>query len=183
MPMGYDANQVLLVNRVLRGEWPGDSAMTQMSRLLLAEAQALPGVESAAWVNSTPFVSTSSSDIFVAGIDSAARLGTFTYQATTADYFRTMRTRILRGRALGPKDRAGAPRVGVVSASMAAALWPGQVALGQCFRVRADTMPCTTVVGVAEDMIQRELTGRSAITSTSPSSRRRGRMGTGCCSD
>ncbi len=159
MPMGYDANHVLLVSRVLRGEWPGDSAMTQMSRHLLAEAQALPGVESAAWVNSTPFVSTSSSNIYVAGIDSTSRLGTFTYQATTADYFRTMRTRILRGRALGVADREGAPRVGVVSASMAATLWPGQEALGQCFRVRADTMPCTTVVGIAEDMVQRDLTG------------------------
>ena len=72
LPMGYDAEHVLLVTRVLRGEWPGDSAMTQMSRLLLAEAQALPGVESAAWVNSTPFVSTSASNIYVAGIDSVA---------------------------------------------------------------------------------------------------------------
>jgi ABC-type lipoprotein release transport system permease subunit len=40
---------------------------------------------------------------------------------------------------------------------MARALWPGQEALGQCFRVRADTVPCTTVIGVAEDMVQREL--------------------------
>jgi len=41
---------------------------------------------------------------------------------------------------------------------MARALWPQGNALGQCFRVRADTMPCTTVVGIAEDMVQRDIT-------------------------
>jgi hypothetical protein len=45
----------------------------------------------------------------------------------------------------------------VVSQGMAAALWPGQDALGKCVRIRSDTVPCTTVVGVAEDMVQRDL--------------------------
>jgi ABC-type antimicrobial peptide transport system permease subunit len=36
---------------------------------------------------------------------------------------------------------------------MAGALWPGREALGQCMRVRADTMPCTTVVGIVEDAV------------------------------
>ncbi len=157
LPMGYAAEQVLLVSRVLRGPWPGDSAMRAMSDVLLAAAQALPGVESAAWVSSAPFVSTSSARVFVSGVDSTDRLGEFRYQATTPDYFRTMGTRILRGRGFTPDDRLGAPPVGIVSVSMARALWPGQEALGRCFRVRADTMPCTTVIGIAEDMVQREL--------------------------
>jgi hypothetical protein len=88
-----------------------------------------------------------------------ARLGVFTFQATTPDYFRTMGTRILRGRALNADDRAGAPGAAVVSASMARVLWPGQDALGKCFRMRSDTVPCTTVVGIAEDIVQRDLTG------------------------
>jgi hypothetical protein len=88
-----------------------------------------------------------------------SRLGVFTYQATSPDYFRTMRTRILRGRGLTTDDRFGAPNVAIVSESMARALWPGQDALGKCFRMRSDTMPCTTVVGIAEDMVQRDLAG------------------------
>ena len=157
LPMGYDVERVLLVSRVLRGPWPGDSAMRAMSEVLLAAAQALPGVESAAWVSSAPFVSTSSARVFVSGVDSTDRLGEFRYQAATPDYFRTMGTRILRGRGFTADDRLGAPAVGIVSVSMARALWPGQEALGRCFRVRADTMPCTTVIGIAEDMVQREL--------------------------
>jgi predicted permease len=159
MPMGYDADRVLIVNRIIRGIAFNDSTQQSLRRTLLATAQALPGVESAAWMSSAPFVSTSNTNLYVAGIDSVARLGDFTYQATTADYFRTMGTRILRGRSFTPDDRFGAPNVAVVSASMARVLWPRQDAIGQCFRMRSDTVPCTTVVGIAEDMVQRDITG------------------------
>jgi hypothetical protein len=101
-------------------------------------------------MSSAPFVSTSNTDLFVPGVDSVGRLGDFTYQATTADYFRTMGTRITRGRSFGPDDRLGVPNVAVVSESMARVLWPGQDAIGKCFRMRSDTAPCTTVVGIAE---------------------------------
>ncbi len=159
MPMGYDADHVLIVSRVLRGPWPGNDAVKAITATLVAEAQSLPQVESAAWVVSAPFISTSFVPVFVAGLDSTAHLGDFYYQVSTPDYFRTMGTRILRGRALDAGDRMGAPDVAVVSESMARTLWPGREALGQCFRARADTMPCITVVGIAEDMVQRELAG------------------------
>jgi hypothetical protein len=90
--------------------------------------------------------------LFVEGIDSVSRLGRFELQAVSADYFRTMGTRLLQGRGIEGQDRGGAPPVMVVSQSMARALWPGREALGQCVRLVADTAPCTTVVGVAEDI-------------------------------
>lgn len=149
----------MIVNRIIRGMAFNDSTQQSLRRTLLSTAQALPGVESAAWMSSAPFVSTSNTNLYVAGIDSVARLGDFTYQATTADYFRTMGTRILRGRSFTPDDRFGAPNVAVVSASMARVLWPRQDAIGLCFRMRSDTVPCTTVVGIADDMVQRDITG------------------------
>jgi putative ABC transport system permease protein len=158
MRMGYDVDRVLLVNRVIRGPMLDDSSARTMRLALLSAAQSLPGVESAAWMSSAPFVSTSNTTLYVPGIDSVGRLGQFTYQATTPDYFRTMGTRIVRGRGLEPDDRAGAPNVAVVSESMARVLWPGQDAIGKCFRMRSDTVPCTTVVGLAEDMVQRDIT-------------------------
>jgi ABC-type antimicrobial peptide transport system permease subunit len=36
---------------------------------------------------------------------------------------------------------------------MARVLWPGQDALGKCMHLNADTVPCTSVVGVAEDAV------------------------------
>ncbi len=63
-----------------------------------------------------------------------------------------MGTRILRGRGIEDWDVAGAPGAMVVSTSMAKKLWPGEDAIGQCVRINADTVPCTYVVGVAEDI-------------------------------
>jgi predicted permease len=163
MRIGYDADRVLLVNRVIQRDALNDSTQRLLRTRLLETARALPDVESAAWVSSAPFVSTSSTRLYVAGIDSVDALGSFSYQATTADYFRTMGTRILRGRPLLADDRAGAPNVAVVSESMARTLWPGQDALGKCFRMREVTAPCLTVVGIAEDMVQRDLAGTQQL--------------------
>jgi hypothetical protein len=158
MRLGYDTNRVVLVRHDLRGTTLSDSEAVALRRRMLRTIEELPQVERAAVVSSIPFWSTSSTRLFVAGIDSVQRLGRFTYQQGTPDYFATMGTRILRGRAFGPEDRAGAPRVAVVSEGMANALWPGKDALGQCMRVAADTMPCTTVIGIAEDAVQQSLT-------------------------
>lgn len=156
LPMGYDPTHVLRVNRIERGSVTADER-TALRKQLLAVAQTLPEVRAASWVSSTPFISTSSTALFVAGIDSVNTLGEFTYQATTPDYFKVMGTRIVRGRGFTELDRAGAPPVAVVSEDMARRLWPGKDAIGQCMKTFADTMPCTTIVGVAENMIQRDL--------------------------
>jgi predicted permease len=157
MRLGFDPEPVLMVMRNLRGTAMSDGEQDALGRRLLEAAQALPEVEAATWVSSVPFWSTSSTSLFVAGIDSVSRLGRFTYQTASGDYFRAMGTRLLRGRGFTEADRAGAPRVAVVSEDMARILWPGKDALGECLRVGADTMPCTTVVGIAENAVQNSL--------------------------
>jgi predicted permease len=158
MRLGFEPEPVLLVSPEMRGMELSDSARLVLRDRLLAAAQTVPGVARAAVVGSVPFWSTSSTALYVPGIDSVRRLGRFTYQSASADYFDVMRTRIVRGRALGAEDRAGAPRAIVVSESMARTLWPGVDAVGQCIRVGSDTIPCFTVVGVAEDAVQNSLT-------------------------
>ena len=158
--LGYDAEPVLMAMRNFRGLEVSDSGRAQLGRRLLAAAQSIPGVEHAALVSSIPFWSTSSTGLFVTGIDSVQRLGQFTYQTASPDFFKTMGTRILRGRPFTAADAARAPRVAVVSEGMARVLWPGQEAIGACMRVRADTMPCTTVIGIAEDAVQNDLLQR-----------------------
>ena len=158
MSMGYDLGQVLHVTRNLRGMQLDDSTLVRLRQHLLARAQEIPTVEYAAFVTSVPFWSTGSTGLYVPGIDSVGGLGNFTYQTTTTDYFKVMGTRILDGRGFTAEDRAQAPGVAVVSASMASVLWPNQDAIGQCMRVGSDTVPCTTVIGIAEDIVQRDLT-------------------------
>ncbi|HKS05686.1 MAG TPA: ADOP family duplicated permease [Gemmatimonadaceae bacterium] len=156
--LGYDADPVLLVTRNLRGMQLTDTQQIDLGKRILATAQALPNVERAALASSIPFWSTSSTNISVDGIDSIARLGRFTYQTASADYFETMQTRILRGRAFTDADRAGTERVMVVSASMAKVLWPGKDAIGQCVRVGSPA-ECTRVIGITEDAAQNQLQG------------------------
>ncbi len=156
MPVGYDTKSVVVATRHLRGTLDAQATAAIRERLLEA-ARAVPGVELASWTMTLPFAITNSTALFVPGIDSVARLGQFTYQAATSDYFGVMGTRIIRGRGFDRQDRPGAPRVTVVSDGMARLLWPAGNAIGQCVRVFADTMPCATVVGIAEDIVQDDL--------------------------
>jgi putative ABC transport system permease protein len=120
----------------------------------VAAAAAMPGVENVAMAMAAPLWRTARWPIFVAGIDSVARLGEFTANAVATNYFSVIGTRILRGRPITDADRADASPVIVISRGMAAALWPGQEALGRCIRVQADTMPCRSVIGIADDIVQ-----------------------------
>jgi predicted permease len=155
--MGYDVDPVLYVERNMRGVGWSDDRQGELNRQLLAAATAVPGVVSATEAVTVPFYNFESRGLFVPGIDSVSRLGRFQLQAASPDYFRTTGTRLLRGRGITAADRRGSPPVIVVSETMARRLWPGRSAIGQCVRVGADTAPCRTVVGIAEDVKQREL--------------------------
>ena len=150
--LGYDPNRIVYVGTELRGVRLSTPELAALKRRLLARARELPGVEAAGRTMTVPFWMNSVQDLFVPGIDSVNRLGEFYFHAVSPGYFETMGTRILRGRGITDVDRAGAPLAVVVSQSMAKKIWPGKEPLGQCIKVGADTVPCSTVVGVAEDI-------------------------------
>jgi ABC-type antimicrobial peptide transport system permease subunit len=68
-----------------------------------------------------------------------------------------MGTRVLRGRGISDQDTPSAPLAMVVSEAMGKVLWPGKDPIGQCIRRNADTMPCTYVVGIAENIKEQSL--------------------------
>lgn len=148
---GYDVDSVLMVRWQRRGEAMQTAERMALRRRVLETTRQISGVVSAAWASNVPLQGTSTMSLFIPGIDSVAKLGRFTYQTATADYFDVMRTRMIEGRAFDESDREGAERVLVVSQGMARTIWPGKSALGQCIKVGAVTMPCNTVIGVAED--------------------------------
>jgi putative ABC transport system permease protein len=150
LDLGYDPDRVLYVAPEMRGVSLTPDQTLALKRGLLERAERLPGVESAARTWGVPFWQTIQLDIFVPGIDSAGRLGSFVLHAVSPSYFATMGTRLLRGRGITDEDRAGAEPVMVVSEQMAQKLWPNQDAIGKCVKVDADTVPCTKVVGIAQ---------------------------------
>ena len=153
--LGYDVDRLLIVNVEERGEKLSDDEKNSLRDRLHQTASTLPGVESAARAVTVPFYWMWNEDLFVQGFDTVR--GQYLLQAASPEYFRTAGTRIIRGRGIEATDTRNAPLVMVVSEAMAKTLWPNKDALGQCVRVGADTVPCTTVVGIAENIRAQDL--------------------------
>ena len=156
--MGYDAERLIVAGANLRGVRLEDEELNALSERLLLAVREVPGVTHAALAASIPFWSNEGRGLWVPGVDSVSRRGRFILQAGSPGYFATTGTRILSGRAFDETDRKGASHVVVVSEGMARAIWSGENALGKCIRIGADTAPCSTVVGIAEEMRVRSLT-------------------------
>jgi predicted permease len=150
-------NPVLLVDLNMRGEKLDSARTVALRQRLLDAAKTVPGVENASLQTSVPFWSTWSVGLFVAGIDTVRRLGQFNLNAVSPEYFATVGTRILRGRGVEAGDRAQSPGAMIVSEAMGRKLWAGRDPIGQCIKVSADTMPCTYVVGIAENIKNQSL--------------------------
>jgi len=157
--LGFDADSVLIVELEMRDVKLDSAGTMALRQRLLAAATTVPGIRYASLQQAVPMAGMSSWPISVPGVDSVRQFGEFEFNAVSPDYFATMGTRILRGRAFEPVDIAGGERVMVVGAAMGATLWPGEDALGKCVRIglRPDTMPCRRVVGIAEDIQARGL--------------------------
>ncbi len=179
LDLGYDGSRVAYAEPRMRGVSMDSIQSTALRRRLLESATALPFVEAASRTVTVPFWSSITMDLFVAGIDSVDRLGDFYFHAVSPDYFRTMGTNIRRGRAFTQADARNAPLVMVVSESMAKKLWPGRDAIGQCVRVDADTVPCTQVVGIAEDIRRGSLSEDDGLQYYIPIDQRERTMGGG----
>ena len=155
--LGYDVQPVLYAEANGRGYRPSDAEQGTLSEAMLAAAQRVPGVSSASLTVSVPFWGNESRGLWVPGVDSVNRMGNFLVNAGSADYFKTLGTRILQGRSFDQRDRAGTAPVVVVGERMARALWPGKDPLRQCMKIGGDTEPCSQVIGVAEEMRLRSL--------------------------
>jgi len=67
--------------------------------------------------------------------------------AVSPEYFETVGTRLLHGRAFTVADDARSARVTIVNEQLAQALWPGQSAVGKCAVLG---QACLEIVGVSE---------------------------------
>ena len=125
--------------------------------------------------------------LFVDGIDTVSRLGQFDLNMISPEYFRTMGTRLLRGRGITEADVWSSPRVVVVSEAMGKVLWPGRDPVGQCLKINIfgggrdapdpNTLACTTVVGIAENIKEQSLATDSGYYYYLPITQARPHMG------
>ncbi|HEY2824829.1 MAG TPA: ABC transporter permease, partial [Gemmatimonadales bacterium] len=163
--LGYDADHLVFVERNLRGARRTLAEQNAIDEQLNRLARTVPGVAQSSRATSIPLRSFWSLDFFIPGIDTAFinHLRNVDVQAGSPSYFETVGTPIVRGRGFTDADDATAPMVVVVSASFATTMWKGHDAIGQCLKIDADTNPCRTVVGVAQDAVYHSLSNDAGL--------------------
>jgi predicted permease len=150
----------------------GDAAEIRNVELVerfMERARALPGVERVGGINILPLDGGGPSggfvildrpdeitdfDEFRRLVFEPARAGNAEFRVSSADYFAAMGIPLVRGRLFDERDVRGAPHVGVISAALAEARWPGEEPIGKLIQygnMDGDLTPIT-IVGVVGDV-------------------------------
>jgi len=114
----------------------------------------LPGVESASFAYSVPFGYYNSGEAVEAEgkpVPKGQRPPVSPFNAVGADYFKTMRIPIVRGRAFTEQDDERSRRVAIINEFMANQFWPGEDPIGKRFRQLTPNAPWMEVIGVTRE--------------------------------
>ena len=134
---------------------------------LLEGVRAIPGVEAAGASAVDPMSGWNLSNDLTP-VERAAEAGPSGYlqagwRAVTPGFFDAMRIPLLRGRTFSSADRWDGPKIGVISATLADRLWPGQDPVGRrMYRGGIDGEPLT-VIGVVGDYHDVEMEGEAPL--------------------
>ena len=93
--------------------------------------QAVPGVVHAAGITTPPLAGNLGVEFRLEGAPASTPPSFAQYQFVTANFFNTMKTRIVRGRDFDAGDQADSPWVLVVNEAFVREYWPGQDPLGK----------------------------------------------------
>lgn len=156
---GFDASRLLTMQIQTAGRrFASDSVRSRFYGQALDAVRATPGVTTAALTSQLPL----SGDLDEYGARFVTQPTTqghsvFRY-AVSHGYTAMMGIPLRRGRALDENDRAGAPRVALISASLANGQFADADPIGQQVRIGGgDDTPPYTVVGVVGDIRQQSL--------------------------
>lgn len=152
---GFDPEGVTLMAIDLPSAKYPEARVAPFFNELLDRVRALPGVTSAAATSTDPFRQFGFSNTVTPeerAHEAPAGLLQAGWRSVTPGFFETMRIEVLAGRTFGAADTIDAPRVVVVSRSLAARLWPGEDPVGKRIFWGGTTGRTRTVVGVAADI-------------------------------
>jgi predicted permease len=131
-------------------------------RRMIEQVGAVSGVEGVAVASRVPLWESGGGAAFqawVPGLADADRDGLRVgFAVVTTQYFTTLGSKILRGRAMTGQDDETAPLAAVVNESAARLLWPSQDAIGRRFRVNGSSGRELEIVGIAQDGRYSDLT-------------------------
>ena len=156
---GYDPHNVLTLGAYVYGaRYQKPEAELSFYNQVMERVRATPGVESVAMVSTLPLAGFDRrgfhvQDRHLANDSEAPSVDAY---SVSPEYFRVMKIPLKRGRAFSEQDRAGAPRVALISESCARSQFPNEDAIGRHIQLggRHDQKEWLTIVGVVGDIRQ-----------------------------
>ena len=152
---GFDPSQVLTASVTIpQTKYPLPEQRNQFFDRALQQVATIPGVESAAWVDSLPLQGGSSQYVAPEGMApmKESEMPVVAVRRPSPGYFHTARIQIRAGRDFTAADAYGKPRVVIVSEATARKFWPGQDPLGKHLTLTMMTKEPAEVVGVAGEV-------------------------------
>ncbi len=134
------------------GKYQDPEQQRQFFGRLIEELEALPGVRSAAGINTLPLspIGGGRTPIHVLGRAEPEDL-MLGYRIVTSDYFETMGTRVVAGRAFDRDDRADSAPVAILNQAAVRRFFPKGDAIGSFLRGE-DENDTTEIVGIVGDV-------------------------------
>jgi predicted permease len=145
----FKSDQVLLLSLAPRDFGYNTRIDKEYARQLVERVANVPGVQAATLANSLPFdMGSRGMPLYVEGRDTKYEVN----QTLIAPrYFETFNIPLARGRDFTDRDDPAAPKVAIISESMARQFWPNQNPIGQRLRTAFPQNPLIEIVGVAKD--------------------------------
>ena len=150
---GFRHDGIIAINvdlrRVKVSELIGNTAVAQT---IIDRVRAVPGVTGAAEAAMVPLSGSVWNNTIV--VDASKQDGVVNLNRVGPEYFKTMETPLLAGRAFGPEDRLGATPVAIVNESFAKKYFGTRSPIGRTFQIEArpgQPQPTYHVVGLVKD--------------------------------
>jgi putative ABC transport system permease protein len=152
---GFSAERILTARVTPNEDFCSDSLRCiSFYHELLSRMRAVPGITSAAFVNTLPLdgrVAKRSLEIENQPVAAIEPMPLFWMDVVTPDYFQVMNIPIVSGRRFTSADESGNAPVAIITAATARRFWPAQNAIGSHVRLSGDE-EWETVVGVVADV-------------------------------
>jgi len=152
VPLGFNLDGVVLATMDVHLAGYSETTETLLQTRLLAAVQGIPGVQDAAWSNTTPLsINQSRTTIWAPGTSdfslSSAKFSA-NYYKVSPGYFRVAETHLRAGRVFTDHDNAHTPRVAIVNQIFAMRLFDTTSVVGRYLPGQNEQQE---IVGVVED--------------------------------
>jgi predicted permease len=152
---GFDASNLLTASvDIPEAKYDTPEKRNQFFERALQNVRALPGVESAAWIDTVPLLGGSVQYIDVEGQPPVqdSEKPVVQVRLPSPGYFKTARIAFVAGRDFTDADRKDRPRVVIISEGTARRFWPGQDPIGRHITLSMMTKEPSEVVGVVREI-------------------------------